>query len=66
MDVNIVREAALVAGLAAFAGIVWWAYGPARKARFERAAKVLFDDDERDAQSVAQALARARRIGEGD
>jgi cbb3-type cytochrome oxidase subunit 3 len=64
MDVNIVREAVLLAGFAAFSGIVCWAYGPARKARFERAARAVFDDDERDAQSVAQA--RARRCGEGD
>jgi len=35
-----------VAVFGAFVGIVWWAYAPARKARFERDALLPFDKDE--------------------
>ena len=66
MDINIVREAVLLLGLGAFIGIVLWAYGSGRKSRFERAASTVFQDDAHDASSVAQALARARRTGEGE
>jgi cbb3-type cytochrome oxidase subunit 3 len=66
MDINIVRETVLALGFAAFVGIVWWDYGAGRKARFDRAANAVFEDDERDALSVSQALVRARRTGEGD
>ena len=47
MDLNILRALLTVAALAAFLGIVWWAYGPARKARFERDGRLPFDGDER-------------------
>jgi len=56
MDVNIVREAVMLLGLGVFIGILCWAYGPRRKAHFERAAVSLFQDDERDARSVAEAV----------
>ena len=29
-----------------FVGIVWWAYSPSRKSRFERDAQLPFDGDE--------------------
>ncbi len=35
-----------VAVFAAFVGIVWWAYAPERKSRFERDALLPFDKDE--------------------
>ncbi len=35
MDINILREAVTVSAFAAFLGIVWWAYAPSRKARWE-------------------------------
>ena len=66
MDINLVREAVLLLGLGAFVGIACWAYAPRSRARFERAATSVFQDDERDALSVARVLARARRAGEGD
>mgnify|MGYP003346349093 CR=1 FL=1 len=48
MDINLLRSLVTVAALAAFLGIVWWAYAPARKARFERDAMLpLTDDGER-------------------
>lgn len=32
--------------IAAFAGVVIWAFGRKRKARFEKDARIPFDDDE--------------------
>jgi cytochrome c oxidase cbb3-type subunit 4 len=65
MDINLLREVVMLLGLGAFVGVVCWAYGPRRKARFERAAALVFQDDERDARSVTEAL-RAGRGREGD
>jgi cytochrome c oxidase cbb3-type subunit 4 len=49
MDINLLRSLVTVAALLAFAGVVWWAYGPARKERFERDALLPFGDgDEED------------------
>ncbi|MDZ7685087.1 MAG: cbb3-type cytochrome c oxidase subunit 3 [Gammaproteobacteria bacterium] len=31
--------------LIAFVGIVWWAYSPARRKRFDDAAQIPFEDD---------------------
>jgi cytochrome c oxidase cbb3-type subunit 4 len=46
MDINLLRSLIMVAALVAFLGIVWWAYGPARKDRFERDALLPFGEDE--------------------
>ena len=46
MDINLIRILVTVLSLAAFAGIVWWAYGSARKQRFEEAANLPFADDD--------------------
>ena len=35
MDLNLLREAVTVSASAAFLGIVWWAYAPSRKARWQ-------------------------------
>jgi cytochrome c oxidase cbb3-type subunit 4 len=48
MDINLIRTLITVAALAAFLGIVWWAYGPARASRFERDALLPFSDTEED------------------
>ena len=45
MDINLIRALVTVLALAAFAGIVWWAYAPSRKSRFEDDARLVFDDD---------------------
>ena len=45
MDINLVRSLVTVAAFAAFAAIVWWAYAPARRARFERDALLPFDGE---------------------
>ena len=52
MDINLVRSLVTLAALAAFVGIVWWAYAPARKQRFERDALLpLMEDEDKGARS---------------
>lgn len=46
MDINTLRTLITLLAFGAFLGIIWWAYGPARKERFERDARMLFDDNE--------------------
>jgi cbb3-type cytochrome oxidase subunit 3 len=35
MDLDLMRTIVTVAAVAAFLGIVWWAYAPSRKGRWE-------------------------------
>ena len=35
MDINLIREVVTAAAMAAFGGIVWWAYAPSRKGAWE-------------------------------
>ena len=46
MDINLLRSLVTVASLAAFLGIVWWAYGPARKERFERDGRLPLEEED--------------------
>ena len=46
VDINLLRSLVTVAALAAFLGIVWWAYGPARKERFERDGRLSLDEED--------------------
>ena len=46
MDINLLRSLITVAALVAFLGIVWWAYGPARKERFERDGRLPLDEED--------------------
>ena len=46
MDLNLARSLVMLAAFAAFLGIVWWAYGPARRERFERDARLPLEDGE--------------------
>lgn len=45
MDMNLLRIAITLAALAAFIGIVWWAYAPGRKARLDDAARSILEED---------------------
>lgn len=45
MDMNWIRGLMTVAWLLAFVGIVWWAYHPSTRARFDAAERLPFDDD---------------------
>ena len=46
MDINTLRTLMTVLAFAAFLGVVWWAYGPARRERFERDARLIFDESD--------------------
>ena len=35
MDINLIRSIVTVAALALFLAVVWWAYAPSRKHRWE-------------------------------
>jgi cbb3-type cytochrome oxidase subunit 3 len=46
MDINLVRNLITVVSFAAFLGIVWWAFAPARKAPLEHLARSILEEDE--------------------
>jgi cytochrome c oxidase cbb3-type subunit 4 len=46
MDINTVRTLVTVLAFVTFLGIVWWAYGPSRKQRFEADARMVFDEED--------------------
>jgi len=48
MDINLIRSIVTVAAFAAFLGIVWWAYSPSRRGRFDEAAQLPFDADDKE------------------
>ncbi|MCP5282917.1 MAG: cbb3-type cytochrome c oxidase subunit 3 [Rhodoferax sp.] len=45
MDINTLRSITTVAALVAFLGIVWWAWSKNRKAEFDEAARLPFEQD---------------------
>jgi cytochrome c oxidase cbb3-type subunit IV len=49
MDINDVRSLITVISFLAFLGIVFGAYGPKRKARFEEDARSVLDDSDEEA-----------------
>ncbi|MGA8052149.1 MAG: CcoQ/FixQ family Cbb3-type cytochrome c oxidase assembly chaperone [Burkholderiales bacterium] len=46
MDINLIRSIVTVVTFAVFLGIVWWAYAPSRRERFERDGQLPFDESE--------------------
>ncbi|HXV09157.1 MAG TPA: cbb3-type cytochrome c oxidase subunit 3 [Burkholderiales bacterium] len=46
MDLNLIRSLVTVAALAAFLGIVWWAYSPSRKKRLEDAGRSVLEEND--------------------
>jgi cytochrome c oxidase cbb3-type subunit 4 len=44
MDINLVRSLVTLSAFASFLGIVWWAFSPSRKARFEHDARMLLEE----------------------
>ncbi len=57
VDMGIVRGVIAALTMGTFLGIVWWAYRPGNRRRFDEDALLAFDDDEREAL-------RARMKGE--
>ena len=51
MDINLLRSVVTLAALVAFLGIVWWAYGPSRQARFERDARMVLEETDTPAKA---------------
>jgi cbb3-type cytochrome oxidase subunit 3 len=45
MDINLLRSLVTVVALAAFLGIIWWAYAPARKAKLEAAGRSVLEEE---------------------
>ena len=48
MDMTFLRALATVLVMIGFFAVVWWAYGPSRKQRFEEDAKLPFVEDDQD------------------
>lgn len=45
MDLNLIRIAVTLLSLTAFLGIVWWAYKPANRQRFESDAQIPLTEE---------------------
>lgn len=56
-----VRAWMTVLQVVVFAGIVWWAYGSARKRRFEEASRLALDDEDFITGATARVPARRDR-----
>ncbi len=46
MDINTLRNIVTLLAFGTFLGIVWWAYGPSRRERFEQDARLVFDEND--------------------
>ncbi|GAM56790.1 cytochrome c oxidase subunit ccoQ [Vibrio ishigakensis] len=47
MDISTIHSIWTLLLFVSFAGVVWWAYGKSRKSRFDEAANLIFDDEEK-------------------
>ncbi|WP_260258479.1 cbb3-type cytochrome oxidase subunit 3 [Vibrio intestinalis] len=47
MDIGTIHSIWTIVLFISFIGVVWWAYGKSRKARFEEAANLVFADEEK-------------------
>lgn len=54
MDPNVLRGIHTLLVMAAFFGIVWWAYSAHRKKANDEAAHLPFDDDDVEARTLEQ------------
>lgn len=46
MDINDLRGVSTILAMAAFLGVVWWAYSATRKDRFEEDGNIPFADED--------------------
>ncbi|WP_070971565.1 CcoQ/FixQ family Cbb3-type cytochrome c oxidase assembly chaperone [Vibrio sonorensis] len=58
MDIGTIHSIWTIVLFASFIGVVWWAYGKSRKARFDEAANLVFADEEQDAPSKEQGVTK--------
>ena len=68
MEANVLRSAITLLSFVAFLGIVWWAWGRGRKARFDEASRLPFADEEMQRRTLEKerpVAARRREDGEG-
>lgn len=50
MDIDNLRGLATIFCLLGFAGVVYWAYAPSRRERFEADGQLPFSDEEKEGQ----------------
>lgn len=50
MEINTLRNLMTLLAFAAFLGVIWWAYSPSRRDRFEQDARLVFDENEGEAK----------------
>ena len=61
MDINELRGVHTLLVMAAFFGIVWWAYSAHRKKANDEAAHLPFDDDDVEKRTVEQEKAEKKQ-----
>ncbi|CAH0539853.1 cbb3-type cytochrome oxidase subunit 3 [Vibrio marisflavi] len=54
MDIGTIHSIWTVLLFVCFVGVVWWAFGSKRKARFEQDAKMIFDEDDKEKSSTKE------------
>ncbi len=58
MDIGTIHSIWTIVLFSCFIGVVWWAYGKKRKARFEEAANLIFADEQQKASSEKQGVTK--------
>ncbi|EGQ8096410.1 cbb3-type cytochrome oxidase subunit 3 [Vibrio cholerae] len=48
MDIGTIHSIWTIVLFVCFIGVVWWAYGKKRKARFDESANLIFADEEQN------------------
>ncbi|ADP97873.1 CcoQ/FixQ family Cbb3-type cytochrome c oxidase assembly chaperone [Marinobacter adhaerens] len=61
MDINELRGVHTLLVMAAFFGIVWWAYSAHRKKANDEAAHLPFDDDDVEKRTLEQEKAEKKQ-----
>ncbi len=51
MDIGTIHSIWTIVLFVSFLGVVWWAYGKNRKARFEEAANLVFADEQESSEN---------------
>lgn len=51
MDIGTIHSIWTITLFVCFIGVVWWAFGKKRKARFDEAANLIFADEQKETPS---------------